>query len=275
MVRDITLGQFFPGESILHKIDPRMKILLSIAYIVAIFLAKSAIAYALVVFITLMLVIISGISFSTLIKSVKPLIIIIIIMLIVNVFFYSGAKTEPLVAFWIIKIYKEGIINAGYMIIRIICMIMGTSVILTYTTSPIALTDGLEQLLMPLAKIKLPVHEFSMMMTIALRFVPTIIEETDKIIQAQKSRGADFESGNLIRRVKSFVPILIPLFVSSFKRADELATAMECRCYKGGNGRTKMKKLKFTYLDLLALIFIALFITGVVLINIYLQVWVI
>ncbi len=275
MLRDVTLGQFFPGNSLLHRIDPRMKIIISIAYIVAIFMAKSALSYGLVVLFTLLIILISQIKISTLLKSIKPILFIVVITVVINLFFYGGNRSEPIISFWIVKIYLEGIINAAYMIVRIICVVIGTSVILTYTTSPIALTDGLEQMLMPLAKIHLPVHEFSMMMTIALRFVPTIISETDKIMSAQKARGASFSSGSIIARAKAFIPILIPLFISSFKRADELATAMECRCYRGGTGRTKMNKLKFSIIDLFAFIVFGIVIAGIVLINNYFVIWVV
>ena len=264
---NITLGQFFPGNSILHKIDPRMKILLSIAYIVIVFLAKGIVSYSVMILISLIMILISHIPIRLLLKNLKPLILIIIVTIVINLFFYSGKHGEPLLSFWIFNIYLEGIINAGYMVLRIICMIIGTSVILTYTTSPIALTDGLEQMLAPLAKIKLPVHEFSMMMTIALRFVPTIVEETTKITQAQKARGANLSTGNIFQRAKAFIPILIPLFVSAFKRADELATAMECRCYRGGNGRTKMNVLKFKWVDLFAFLTMTCIIVGIVLLN--------
>lgn len=274
-MNDITLGQFFPGNSFLHKLDPRMKIILSIAYIVCVFLCTSAISYGTIIVFTILLIIVSQIKLITLLKSLKPVIIIIVITLLINVLWYSGSHSEPILKFWIINVYLEGLINAAYMVIRIICVILGTSIILTYTTSPIALTDGLEQMLYPLSKIKIPVHEFSMMMTIALRFVPTILSETSKIISAQKARGASLATGSIIARAKAFIPILIPLFVSSFKRADELATAMECRCYKGGTGRTKMNILKFSILDLFAIIIMAMLIIGVVLINNYFAIWVI
>lgn len=270
MLKDVTLGQFFPGNSILHKTDARVKILITIAYIVAIFLARSAAAYGLLLLVSLFLAIISRISAKTLLKSMKPLIFIVIITAIINIFWYSAPEDAvPLISFWKINIYLNGLISAGYMIIRIMCLIIGTSVILTYTTSPIALTDAIESLLSPLKIIKLPVHEFAMMMTIALRFIPTLIEETDKIMSAQKARGADFSSGGLIKRAKALIPILIPLFISAFRRADELAVAMECRCYRGGDGRTKMNTSKLRLYDLILVIFVVAFITGTVLINKY------
>lgn len=265
MIKDITLGQYFPGNSIIHRIDPRVKIILTIAYIVAIFLAKSLWAFILVSASALILVAISKISAKTIIKSLKPLIFILVFTTFFNIFWTEGEVL--LVSFWVINIYLEGVIFALFMILRITSLMIGTTVLLTYTTSPIMLTDALERLLSPLRLIKIPVHEFSMMMTIALRFIPTLIEETDKIISAQKARGADFESGSLIRRAKALVPILIPLFISSFRRADELATAMECRCYRGGEGRTRMTKLKCRSLDFLAVFAMALFIGTVVFLN--------
>ncbi len=251
MISDITLGQFFPGFSPLHKLDPRMKIIAAIIYIVAIFMANTPAAFAFILLFTIFLILISRISFKVILKAIKPIIFILIFTAIINIFLTKG-EGEPLVAFWIIKIYKEGIIRAVFMALRVIILIIGTSVLLTYTTSPISLTDGLESLLFPLKKIKVPVHTFAMMMSIALRFIPTLIEETEKIMNAQKSRGADFSSGGLRKRAKAIVPILVPLFVSSFKRAEELATAMECRCYRGDKNRTKLVKLSFKLRDLIA-----------------------
>ena len=246
MLKDVTLGQYFPGNSIFHKTDPRIKLLLTVAYIVAIFLAKSGAAYALLLLVSILITIMSGIRLSVILKGIKPLIFVVIITAIINVFWYSPPEgTEPLFSFWKINIYLGGLLTALYMAIRILCLILGTGVVLTYTTSPIALTDAIESLLSPLKLIKLPVHEFSMMMTIALRFIPTLIEETDKIMSAQKARGADFSSGGLIKRAKALLPVLVPLFISAFRRADELAVAMECRCYQGGEGRTKMKLLHY------------------------------
>lgn len=265
MLRDITLGQFFPGNSILHKIDPRVKIIISIAYIVSVFLAKVASAYILLVAVTAALVIISRIKVKTVLRGVKPLIFIIIFTAIINIFFTTG---ETLLFEWkFIHVYLEGLVNAAFMAVRIISLLIGTSVILTYTTSPIALTDAIERLLSPLRLIKVPVHEFAMMMTIALRFIPTLIEETDKIMNAQKARGADFSTGKLTDRAKALIPVLIPLFISAFRRADELAVAMECRCYRGGKGRTRMTKLHLHFYDFLTLVFVAAFIAGIVLIG--------
>lgn len=269
MLKDITLGQFFPGNSILHKADPRMKIILTVIYIVFVFLADTSAAYLAAIAFTVILIAISRIKLRVIIKGMKPLLFIMLFTAFFNIFWTKG-ETAPLFEYGIISIYKEGLWFAAVMILRVACILAGSSLILTYTTSPIALTDGLERLLSPLKKIKLPVHEFSIMMTIALRFIPTLIEETDKIMNAQKARGADFNSGGLIKRAKALLPVLIPLFASSFRRAGELATAMECRCYRGDNGRTRMNKLKYGIVDLVLLIVFALFGTGVILCNIYL-----
>ncbi len=249
MISDITLGQFFPGESVIHRLDPRTKIILAIIFIVAVFLASTLMAFIALILFTVLMTLASGISFKIILKGIKPIIIVLIFTAVINVFLTKGSS-EPLVSFWIIEIYKEGIIRAVFMALRVIILIIGTSTLLTYTTSPIALTDGIESLLSPLKKIKVPVHLFAMMMTIALRFIPTLVEETEKIMNAQKSRGADFSSGGLIKRAKALIPIIIPLFVSSFKRAEELATAMECRCYRGDKNRTKLVKLSYKLRDL-------------------------
>lgn len=265
MIRDITLGQFFPGTTVIHNLDPRVKIILTVDYIVAVFLAKNIYSFALITLSALLLVAFSGISPRTILKSMKPVLFVLAFTTFFNVFFTTGEVL--LVSFWKINIYLEGIVFAFMMILRITAMLVGTTVLLTYTTSPIMLTDALERLLSPLRKVRLPVHEFSMMMTIALRFIPTLIEETDKIMSAQKARGADFESGSLMKRAKALVPILIPLFISAFRRADELATAMECRCYTGGEGRTRMTKLKLAFRDFGAVFVFAAFTAGVVLLN--------
>ena len=256
MISDITLGQFFPGYSVIHKLDPRTKIILAVAFIVAVFVANNPVAFAILVASCVILVAVSRISFSVVLKGIKPIIFILIFTAVLNVFL-TGGEGEPLLQFWIVKIYTEGIVRAVFMAFRVIILIVGTSILLTYTTSPISLTDGLESLLSPFKKIGLPVHTFAMMMSIALRFIPTLVEETDKIMNAQKSRGADFSSGSLIKRAKALVPILIPLFVSSFKRAEELATAMECRCYRGDKNRTKYVKLEYKARDFC---FIAVFV---------------
>ena len=250
MLKDITLGQFFPGNSILHKLDPRTKIIATMTLMIVIFLARSLWAYLLLGAFILLLVAISTIPPRTVIKSLKPLIFIILFTGSLNLFLTRG-EGAPLVQWWIFTIYPEGIAFAAMMASRIIMLIIVSTVVLTYTTSPIDLTDGIERLLAPGKLIRLPVHEFAMMMTIALRFIPTLIEETDKIMSAQKARGADFTTGSLKKRVQSLLPILIPLFISAFRRAEDLAVAMECRCYRGGKGRTKMKRLKMGTYDLL------------------------
>ena len=252
MLKDITLGQFFPGNSLVHRLDPRTKLIMLIAYIVALFCAVSWISYAVVFVFLAVTVAVSKIPVKSIVRGMKPLVVILIFTGVLNLFFTTG-EGKPLVDFWIITIYREGVVRAFFMVIRILMLISGTF-LLTYTTSPISLTDGLESLLNPLKAIKVPVHELSMMMCIALRFIPTLIEETDKIMSAQKARGADFESGSLLQRVKALVPILVPLFISAFRRADELATAMECRCYQGGEGRTKMKLLRFKHFDFTTLL---------------------
>lgn len=269
MLKDITLGQFFPGSSPLHRADPRMKIILTVLYIVAVFIAKSTAAYILAVLFTCLLVMISEIKPSVVLKALKPLIFIMLFTAFFNIFWTKG-EGDPLFEFKFIKVYTEGIVYAVKMIVRIACILTGSCVLLTYTTSPISLTDGLERLLRPLKIIKIPVHEFSMMMTIALRFIPTLIEETDKIMNAQKARGADFSSGGVIKRAKALLPVLIPLFASSFRRAGELATAMECRCYRGDKGRTRMTELHYKPVDLFLLLLMLAFGAGIILINIYL-----
>ena len=263
MLKDVTLGQYFPGETAVHKMDPRTKLVLVIVYIVALFLAKGAAGYALVAGCLLAVVWISKIHLKVILKGLKPLMLIIILTAVLNLFYGQG---EPLVQFWIFKITKQGIENAVFMVLRITLLVAGTFM-LTYTTSPIALTDGLESLLSPLKKIGAPVHELAMMMCIALRFIPTLIEETDKIMSAQKARGADFESGNILARAKALIPILVPLFISAFRRADELATAMECRCYHGGEGRTKLHALHYAGRDYTAYCLGALMLAGVIVLR--------
>lgn len=247
MIRDITLGQYFPGNSLIHRLDPRMKIILTFIFIVAVFLAKSLVSYGLLVFSVVVMLLVSKLPIVPVLKGIKPVLFVIMFTAIINVFWTKGEHI--LVDWYFIHIYFEGVVFAFYMLIRIVTLIAGTSILLTYTTSPIDLTDGIEQLLSPLKKLKVPVHEFSMMMSIALRFIPTLIEETDKIMNAQKARGANFSSGKLIDRARALIPVLIPLFVSSIRRADDLATAMECRCYRGGEGRTRMNSLKYSLRD--------------------------
>ena len=247
MLKDITLGQYFPGNSVIHRLDPRTKLILLVVYIVALFMAVNWVSYALMAAFLVIVIKISTIPPKSIIRGMKPLVMILVFTGVLNLFFTTG-EGEPLVDFWIFTVYAEGLQRAVFMVIRILLLISGTF-LLTYTTSPISLTDGLESLMNPLKVIKVPVHELSMMMCIALRFIPTLIEETDKIMSAQKARGADFESGSLMDKARALVPILVPLFISAFRRADELATAMECRCYQGGEGRTKMKLLRYTLWD--------------------------
>ena len=246
MLKDITLGQFFPGNSPVHTLDPRTKLIMLVVYIVALFSAVSWVSYALCLAFLVVSIAVSRIPVKSIFRGMKPLIMILVITGILNLFFTGGETV--LVSFWVITVTLEGVIRAALMVLRILMLITSTF-LLTYTTSPISLTDGLESLMGPLKVIRVPVHELSMMMCIALRFIPTLIEETDKIMCAQKARGADFENGSLIQRVKALVPILVPLFISAFRRADELATAMECRCYQGGEGRSKMKLLRYTRWD--------------------------
>ena len=250
MLKDITLGQYFPGDSVVHRLDPRTKLIMLVAYIIALFCAVSWISYAVVLAFLAVTIAVSTIPLKSLFRGMKPLILILVFTGVLNLFFTEGETV--LISFWRITVTMEGVVRAILMVARILMLISGTF-LLTYTTSPISLTDGLESLLGPLKVLRLPVHELSMMMCIALRFIPTLIEETDKIMSAQKARGADFENGSLLDRVKALVPILVPLFISAFRRADELATAMECRCYQGGEGRTKMKLLHFTYVDFIVL----------------------
>ena len=242
MLKDITLGQYFPGNSIIHRLDPRTKLIMLVVYIVTLFMAKGWIAYGILFAFLVAIIKISTIPVKSIVKGMKPLVMILIFTGVLNLFFTQEGPV--IVDFWIITITLGGLTRALMMMARILMLITCTF-LLTYTTSPISLTDGLESLMNPLKVIKVPVHELSMMMCIALRFIPTLIEETDKIMCAQKARGADFESGSLMDKAKALVPILVPLFISAFRRADELATAMECRCYQGGEGRTKMKLLRY------------------------------
>ena len=249
MLKDITLGQFFPGNSLAHRLDPRTKLLITVLYIAGLFCAKSFGSDGVMALVLVTGVKISGVAPRALVRGLKPILFIICFTAVLNLFYTPG---EALASFWIFTITKEGLVTAFFMVLRITMLIMGTF-LLTYTTSPIALTDGLETLLGPLKRLKVPVHELSMIMSIALRFIPTLIEETDKIMSAQKARGADFESGNLLQRARALVPILVPLFISAFRRADELAVAMECRCYHGGEGRTKLHVLRYQLRDYLVL----------------------
>ena len=249
MLKDITLGQYFPGTSPIHRLDPRTKLISLVVYIVALFCAKSWISYGVVLLFLVGTITVSKIPPKSIVKGMKPLIVILVFTGVLNLFYTDTGRV--LVHFWHFTITSDGLTRAIFMTGRILMLISG-SFLLTYTTSPISLTDGLESLMGPLKKLRVPVHELSMMMCIALRFIPTLIEETDKIMNAQKARGADFESGSIIDRAKALIPVLVPLFISAFRRADELATAMECRCYQGGEGRTKMKLLRYQRNDFLA-----------------------
>ena len=263
MLKDITLGQYFPGNTLAHRLDPRTKLMMVVIYIVALFCAKSFISYGILALFLFISVKISKVGFKALIRGMKPLIVILIFTAVLNMFYTPG---HELFSFWRFTLTVEGIWSAVFMVIRIALLIMGTF-LMTYTTSPIALTDAIESLLEPLKKLRAPVHELAMMMSIALRFIPTLIEEADKIMSAQKARGADFETGNILRRAKAMVPILVPLFISAFRRADELATAMECRCYHGGEGRTKLHVLCYHKRDLLCILLTSLITIAVVIIS--------
>ena len=264
MLNDITIGQFFPGKSVIHRMDSRVKIILITMYVVILFVAQNFWGLGIACAFMTMVYAASGINFRMILKSLKPVLPIIIFTAILNLIFVKE-DAAPLVSFWIITIYRKGVQTSIFMLLRIVFLIIGMS-LLTYTTSPIVLTDALESLFSPLKKIHFPVHEPAMMMTIALRFIPTLIEETNKIMMAQKARGASLDTGGIIKRAKAMTPILIPLFVNSFKRANELATAMECRCYRGGEGRTKLRVLKATKLDFFAS-GLTLCVLGMVIVN--------
>ncbi len=269
MIKDITIGQYFPGNSVLHRLDPRIKLLLTVLYIVMLFSASGFTGLGIGIVFLIFAFAISGIPIKMMVKGVKPILPVIIFTGILNLFFISTGNVIFSLGF--IKITDDGLSTMIFMAVRIIFLICGTS-LLTYTTSPIALTDAIERVLSPLRVFHFPAHEIAMMMTIALRFIPTLIEETDKIMSAQKARGADFESGSIINRAKALIPVLIPLFVSAFRRAEELALAMECRCYRGGEGRTRMKQLKTTHLDYIALAVTVLFLVLIILANIFIPI---
>lgn len=266
-MRDITLGQYFPTDSVIHRLDPRVKLILMIVYLVFTFITFNFFALGLIALSIISIVLISKVPLKMYLKSLKVIIIIVIITSVLNLFYGTG---EPIFQWHFIKVTWNGIYNAIFVCVRIVCLLLLSSV-LTFTTSPNDLTDALERLMKPLKIFHIKVHEIAMMMTIALRFVPTLLEETDKIMAAQKARGADMESGNFINRIKALVPVLVPLFVSAFRRAYELATAMECRCYQGGDGRTRMKQLYIRRRDIISLIITVLIITGVVLCNVFFQ----
>lgn len=264
MIKDITIGQYFPGKSVIHRMDSRVKLLLDILYLVILFTSQTFTGLLIGILFMVICYLLSQIKLIMILKSIKPILPLMLFTAILNLLFITGE--EPLFKWWIISIYPEGIRTTLFMLLRILALIVGMS-LLTYTTSPIMLTDAIERLLSPLKKVRFPVHELSMMMTIALRFIPTLIEETDKIMSAQKARGAELDTGGLMKKAKSLVPVLIPLFVSAFKRANELATAMECRCYHGGEGRTRLRQLKTAPRDYVAIaVMLALF-AGVIVLN--------
>ena len=259
-LKDITLGQYFPGNSVVHRLDPRTKLIAVVLYIVALFLCRFFVTYAIMFAALCLCIKLSKVPVKSIVGGLKPVLLIVIITALLNLFYTPGEHV--LLKVWVLTVTLEGVYAAFFMVVRIMMLIAGTF-LLTYTTSPILLTDGLETLLNPLKKIKVPVHELAMMMSIALRFIPTLIEETDKIMSAQRARGADFESGNLIQRAKALIPLLVPLFISAFRRADELAVAMECRCYRGGEGRTRLRQLKYQNIDRMALLFFIVLTVGV------------
>ena len=264
MLKDITLGQYFPGDTLVHRLDPRTKLIMTVLYIVVLFLAKGFFSYLLVFLFLAVCIAISRIRLKTILSGLKPVLILVLITAILNLFYARGETV--LFRLWRLTITLEGVFTALTMALRIMMLIAGT-LLLTYTTSPLQLTDGLELLLNPLKKLRVPVHELSMMMSIALRFIPTLIEETDKIMSAQKARGAEFDTGNIIQKAKAMLPLLVPLFISAFRRADELATAMESRCYHGGEGRTKLKVLKMAGRDWRTLVLGLLLLAAVILLR--------
>lgn len=265
-MKSIALGQYYPANSILHKLDPRIKILLTILYIVCSFLCKNILSFAVLLLSAILLILLGKIPLKIVLRGLRPVLIILIFTAILNIFWTKG---DQLLFGWkFIQIYAEGLYAAAFIIIRIATLIIGTSMFLTYTTTPISLTDAIEDLLSPLKKLHVPVHEFAMMMTIALRFIPTLVDETDKIMTAQKARGASFSTGGLLQRAKALIPIIIPLFVSAFNRAGDLATAMECRCYHGGDGRTRMRVRHLRIWDFIPLLLILLLGTALILLNI-------
>ena len=264
-MKSIALGQYYPANSVIHRLDPRIKIILAVLYIVASFLCKNIISFAALAVSAILIILLGRIPLKIVLRGLRPIIIILVFTSFINIFWTKGET--PLVEWKFINIYLEGVFSALFIVIRITALIIGTSMFLTYTTTPIELTDALEDLLSPLKVLRVPVHEFAMMMTIALRFIPTLVEETDRIMTAQKARGADFSSGGLVQRAKALIPILIPLFVSAFNRAGDLATAMECRCYSGGKGRTRMNVRRIRFVDFIPLVLIIAFWVGLVVLN--------
>ena len=266
-MKNVALGQYYPAQSPLHKLDPRIKLILAMLYIVAAFLCKNILGFAVLAATALLLILISSVPLKTVLRSLRVIVFVLLFTVMINLFMTKDPDAAPLVSLWIFEVYTKGLYSALFIAIRIFCMIIGTCMLLTYTTTPIALTDALERLLSPLRLLKLPVHEFSMMMSIALRFIPTIMEEAEKIMAAQKARGAGFTEGNLIKRIKSLIPILIPLFASVFRRAFELATAMTCRCYRGGDGRTRMTAMRLHAFDVVVLVLSVALLAGIVSCN--------
>ncbi len=266
MVRDVAFGQYFPGKSLMHRLDPRAKLVCFIAFVVLIFFTFNYASLGLIAAFTIFMIAASGVSPKFYFKSLKVILFVVLITSVLNLFYGSG---EPIWQWWILRVTWNGIHRAAFVTVRIICLILASSC-LTFTTSPTELTDAMERLMKPLTAIHFPVHEIAMMMSLALRFVPTLLEETDKIMQAQKARGADLESGGFFKRVKALIPILIPLFVSAFRRAYDIATAMECRCYRGGSGRTRMKILRMSARDIISMITTSALIGGVIVCNIFL-----
>ena len=250
MIRDITLGQYFPGDSVIHRLDPRTKIIWTFFYIILLFFMKTAVGFAAFIVLTAVIIALTKIKVKYILRGIKPILFLLIFTSLINIFMTGET---PLFKIWFLTATKEGVIFAALMALRLVLLVAGTS-LLTFTTSPISLTDGIERLISPFSKIGVPAHAIAMMMTIAIRFIPTILEETDKIMKAQKARGADFESGSIVSRARAMTPILIPLFISAFRRADELAIAMECRCYRGGEGRTRLHELKMQKRDIAALL---------------------
>ena len=270
MLNDVTFGQYYPARSFVHNMDPRAKLLLVIAYIVSIFIANNFFGLILVTLALVFFILLSRVPFGRVLRSIKMILFLVIFTAILNLLFYAGGEDDIVLAeWWIITISWQSIINTIFLAMRLLLLVLGTA-ILTLTTTPVALTDGIESLLKPLKYIKVPVHELALVMSIALRFIPTLMEETNRIVAAQKARGANFETGGLIRRAKAMIPVLIPLLVSAFRRAEDLGDAMDARCYSGAKGRTKYKTLTFTWRDLLGLLFFAALITGIVLLNTYL-----
>lgn len=265
MKMSVAIGQYISGDSQIHKMDPRFKLTASIIFIVAVFLAKNIFSFILLAGSIILAMLMTKIPVMKILRGMRPILIIMLFTAVINIFWYKGETL--LVSFWIVRIYLEGIFNALLIVFRIVILLAGSSVLLTYTTTPLSLTDGIESLLSPLKKIKVPVHYFSMMMTIALRFIPTLMDESTKIMNAQKSRGADFSSGGLISRAKALVPVIVPLFVSSFRRAGELADAMECRCYAGGEGQTKMNVLCSAPRDYICVLLVIMLCAAVIFIN--------